>query len=59
MGKYNINLQPLLATVKGLEKNDPNLRKNILGKSINAIYILILFYFKAIKHVINNPSVHS
>jgi len=38
--------------VKGLERNDPNLRKGILDKSVN--YFILLFYFKAIKHVKNN-----
>jgi hypothetical protein len=32
--KVEYNLQSFLVTVKGLEKNDLNLRKGILGKSV-------------------------
>jgi hypothetical protein len=44
MKKYFSNfslcsLQPLIVAVKGSEKNDPNLRKDILGKSV--IYFIL------------------
>jgi mRNA degradation ribonuclease J1/J2 len=38
--------------VEGSEQNDPHKKKYFMQKS-NAVYTLILFYFKVIKHVIN------
>jgi hypothetical protein len=43
-----------LVTVKGSEKNYPNLRKGISDKSVEPFIPLILFYFKVMKHVINS-----
>jgi hypothetical protein len=34
MGEYNLAYNLFLVTVEGLEKNDPNLRNDILGKSV-------------------------
>jgi hypothetical protein len=33
-GGILLSLQPLLLTIKGSEKNDPNLRNGILGKCV-------------------------
>ncbi len=33
-GRIQLSLQPFIVTVKGSEKNDPNLRIGILGKSV-------------------------
>jgi hypothetical protein len=41
--------------IERVRKNDPNLRKGILGKSV----MLILFYFKAIKHALNKYFISS
>ncbi len=44
--RIQLNLQPLSVTVKGSEKNDPNLRNGILDKSLTPLILKIYLISK-------------